>query len=235
MKDAHAFIRANTDLLRPPLTPEIVLHLASEIVPIWRKTEEELAAEGVPPPFWAFAWAGGQALARWVIDHPECVRGRSVFDFAAGSGLSAIAAAKAGAASVVANEIDAFAAAAIALNAKANGIDVACVVEDMIGRDDGWETVLAGDVCYEREMAGRVFDWLRALAARGATVLLGDPGRNYLPTSHVEELAVYDVKTTRELEDREVRRTKVWRVTAYRQRRRDGGVRGRRGGATSGS
>ncbi len=214
MRDAPAFIRANTELIRPPLTPEIVLHLASEIVPIWRKTEEELAAEGVPPPFWAFAWAGGQALARWVTDHPECVRGRSVFDFASGSGLSAIAAAKAGAARVVANEIDAFAAAAIALNAKANDVSVACVIEDMIGRDDGWETVLAGDVCYEREMAGRVFEWLRALTARGATVLLGDPGRNYLPTSHLQELAVYDVQTTRELEDREVRRTKVWRVLA---------------------
>ncbi len=212
MKDAHAFIRANTELLKPPLTPEIVLHLASEIVPIWRKTEEELAAEGVPPPFWAFAWAGGQALARWVLDHPAVVQDRRVFDFASGSGISAIAAAKAGARDVVANEIDDFAAAAISSNAKANNVALTCAIEDMIGRDDGWDTVLAGDVCYEREMSARVFDWLRALAARGATVLLGDPGRNYLPKSNLEELAVYDVQTTRELEDREVRRTKVWRV-----------------------
>jgi predicted nicotinamide N-methyase len=212
LTDPRAFIRANTELIKPPLTPEIVLHLASEIVPIWRKTEEELAAEGVPPPFWAFAWAGGQALARWILDHPDCVRGRRVFDFASGSGLSAIAAAKSGAASVIANEIDDFAAAAISLNAKANDVGVACVIEDLIGRDDGWETVLAGDVCYEREMAERVFTWLRTLSARGATVLLGDPGRNYLPSSHLEELAVYDVQTTRELEDREIRRTKVWRV-----------------------
>jgi predicted nicotinamide N-methyase len=212
VKDAAAFIHANTELLQPPLVPEIALHLASEIVPIWRKTEEELAAEGVPPPFWAFAWAGGQALARWVLDHPECVQGRRVLDFASGSGLSAIAAAKAGATAVIANEIDTFAITAILLNAKVNDARIDCVHEDLIGRDDGWDTVLAGDVCYEREMSARVFDWLRGLSARGATVLLGDPGRNYLPKADLHELAVYDVQTTRELEDREVRRTKVWRV-----------------------
>jgi predicted nicotinamide N-methyase len=212
VKDAAAFIRANTELLQPPLVPEIALHLASEIVPIWRKTEEELAAEGVPPPFWAFAWAGGQALARWVLDHPECVQERRVLDFASGSGLSAIAAAKAGATAVIANEIDTFAITAILLNAKVNDARIDCVHEDLIGRDDGWDTVLAGDVCYEREMSARVFDWLRGLAARGATVLLGDPGRNYLPKADLHELAVYDVQTTRELEDREVRRTRVWRV-----------------------
>jgi predicted nicotinamide N-methyase len=212
VNDPAAFIRANTELLRPPLVPEIALHLASEIVPIWRKTEEELAAEGIPPPSWAFAWAGGQALARWVLDNPETVRGKRVLDFATGSGLSAIAAMKAGAAEVVANEIDAFAIAATMLNAKANDVRVACAHEDLIGRDDGWETVLAGDVCYEREMSMRVFDWLRALARRGALVLVGDPGRNYLPRESMTELAVYDVQTTRELEDREVRRTKVWRV-----------------------
>ncbi len=213
MNDAAAFIRANTELLSPPLVPEIKLHLATEIVPIWRKTEEALAAEGIPPPFWAFAWAGGQALARWVLDNPETVRSKRVLDFATGSGLSAIAAIKAGAAEVVANEIDAFAIAATTLNAKANDVRVACAHEDLIGRDDGWETVLAGDVCYEREISTRVFDWLKALAQRGALVLVGDPGRNYLPRENMTELAVYDVRTTRELEDREVRRTKVWRVT----------------------
>lgn len=213
MNDAAAFIRANTELLAPPLVPEIKLHLATEIVPIWRKTEEELAAEGIPPPFWAFAWAGGQALARWVLDNPETVRGKRVLDFATGSGLSAIAAMKAGAAEVVANEIDAFAIAATMLNAKANDVRIACAHEDLIGRDDGWETVLAGDVCYEREMSTRVFDWLKALPRRGALVLVGDPGRNYLPRENMTELAVYDVQTTRELEDREVRRTKVWRVS----------------------
>jgi predicted nicotinamide N-methyase len=211
VKDPAAFIRANTELLRPPLVPEVVLHLATEIVPIWRKTEEELAAEGVPPPFWAFAWAGGQALARWVLDNPETVRAKRVLDFATGSGVSAIAAMKAGAREVVANEVDAFAIAATTLNAEANGVALSCAHEDLIGRDDGWDTVLAGDVCYEREMSAKVFDWLKALALRGALVLVGDPGRNYLPKG-MTELAVYDVKTTRELEDREIRRTKVWRV-----------------------
>ena len=206
------FIRANTQLLAPPHTPEIRLHLATELVPIWQKTEEELAAIGVPPPFWAFAWAGGQALARHILDNGDSVRGRRVLDFASGSGLSAIAAAKAGAAHVLATEIDPFAIAAIGLNAAVNGVSVEATLEDMIGRDEGWDTVLAGDVCYEREMSARVFAWLRALAGRGALVLMGDPGRNYLPSSHLVELAVYDVQTTRELEDREVRRTKVWQI-----------------------
>ncbi len=208
----EAFIRANTQLLSPPHTPEIRLHLATELVPIWQKTEEELAAIGVPPPFWAFAWAGGQALARYLLDHGDSVRGRRVLDFASGSGLSAIAAAKAGARHVLATEIDPFAIAAIALNAAANGVAVASTLEDVIGRDDGWDTVLAGDVCYEREMSARVFAWLRQLAARGALVLMGDPGRNYLPSSNLVEIAVYDVQTTRELEDREVRRTQVWQI-----------------------
>ena len=207
-----AFIRANTQLLAPPHTPEIWLHLATELVPIWQKTEEELAAIGVPPPFWAFAWAGGQALARYLLDHPDTVQGKRVLDFASGSGLSAIAAAKAGARDVLATEIDPFAIAAIGLNATANGVAIASTLEDVIGRDDGWDTVLAGDVCYEREMAARVFAWLRSLAGRGALVLMGDPGRNYLPSSNLVEIAAYDVHTTRELEDREVRRTKVWQI-----------------------
>ncbi len=207
-----AFIRANTQLLAPPHTPEIRLHLATELVPIWQKTEEELAAIGVPPPFWAFAWAGGQALARYLLDHPDTVQGKRVLDFASGSGLSAIAAAKAGARDVLATEIDPFAIAAIGLNASENGVAIASTLEDMIGRDDGWDTVLAGDVCYEREMAARVFAWLRSLAGRGALVLMGDPGRNYLPSSNLVEIAAYDVQTTRELEDREVRRTKVWQI-----------------------
>lgn len=213
MTEPQAFIIANTELLKPPLVPEVVLHLASEIVPIWRKTEEQLAEEGIPPPFWAFAWAGGQALARYVIDNPETVRGKRVLDFATGSGLSAIAAMKAGASHVLASEIDAFAGAAVTLNARANDVSIECVIEDVVGRDDGWATVIAGDVCYEREMSMRVFAWLIALAKRGALVLMGDPGRNYLPKDHLHELAVYDVQTTRELEDREIRRTKVWQVT----------------------
>lgn len=206
------FILANTELLSPPHTPELKLHLASELVPIWQKTEEELAAQGVPPPFWAFAWAGGQALSRYVLDHPETVRGKRVLDFASGSGLSAIAAAKAGARHVLATEIDAFAVAAISLNSQINNVEVTAELLDAVGTDQGWDTVIAGDICYEREMSARVFAWLRALAGRGALVLIGDPGRNYLPSSHLVEIAVYDVATTRELEDREVRRTKVWHV-----------------------
>lgn len=208
------FILENTELLSPPHTPELKLHLASELVPIWQKTEEELAAQGVPPPFWAFAWAGGQALSRYVLDHPETVRGKRVLDFASGSGLSAIAAAKAGASHVLATEIDAFAVAAIGLNAQVNEVELTAELLDAVGTDQGWDTVIAGDICYEREMSARVFAWLRGLAGRGALVLIGDPGRNYLPSSHLVEIAVYDVATTRELEDREVRRTKVWHVMA---------------------
>lgn len=208
------FILENTELLSPPHTPELKLHLASELVPIWQKTEEELAAQGVPPPFWAFAWAGGQALSRYVLDYPETVRGKRVLDFASGSGLSAIAAAKAGARHVLATEIDAFAVAAISLNSQINDVEVTAELLDAVGTDQGWDTVIAGDICYEREMSARVFAWLRALAGRGALVLIGDPGRNYLPSSHLVEIAVYDVATTRELEDREVRRTKVWHVMA---------------------
>ncbi len=208
------FILENTELLSPPHTPELKLHLASELVPIWQKTEEELAAQGVPPPFWAFAWAGGQALSRYVLDHPETVRGKRVLDFASGSGLSAIAAAKAGASHVLATEIDTFAVAAIDLNAQVNNVTVTAELLDAVGTDQGWDTVIAGDICYEREMSARVFAWLRGLAGRGALVLIGDPGRNYLPSSHLVEIAVYDVATTRELEDREVRRTKVWHVMA---------------------
>lgn len=212
MTNAEAFIRANTELLSPPLVPEIKLHLATEIVPIWRKTEEELAAEGIPPPFWAFAWAGGQALARWILDNPETVEGKRVLDFATGSGLSAIAAMKAGATEVVANEIDAFAIAATALNAKANDVHVVCAHEDLIGRDDGWETVLAGDVCYEREMSARALDWLRSHANAGRLVLLGDPGRNYFSAQGLEELARYEIPTSLQLENRGMRETVVWKV-----------------------
>ena len=159
------------------------------------------------------SWAGGQALARYILDHREVVRDKRVLDFASGSGLSAIAAAMAGATHVIATEINQFAIAATLLNADANGVAIECRMADAVGTDDGWDVVMAGDVCYEKEMSQRVFTWLQSLAKRGALVLMGDPGRNYLPGSHLHELAVYDVQTTRELEDRDVRRTKVWRVT----------------------
>jgi len=210
MTPPAAFIRANTALIAPPLVPEIRLHLAVEVVPLWRKTEEELEAQGVPPPYWAFAWAGGQALARYVLDHPEAVRGKSVLDFGSGSGLVAIAAAKAGATQVLAADIDAYAAAAIQLNAEANGVSLAVTQDDVIGRDGDWQTILCGDMCYERPLAERLTAWLRARVAAGVTVLLGDPGRSYFPATGVEKLATYTVQTTRELEDREIRETSVY-------------------------
>jgi predicted nicotinamide N-methyase len=214
MTSPAAFVRDNTALIAPPLVPEVRLHLAVEVVPLWRKTEEELEKQGVPPPYWAFAWAGGQALARYLLDHPEAVRGKSVLDFGSGSGLVAIAAAKAGAAPVLAADIDGFAAAAIRLNAEANGADIAITQEDLIGRTGDWETILLGDMCYERPLAERLLVWLEERRRAGATVLLGDPGRSYFPTSGVEKLATYRVQTTRELEDREIRETSVYRLVA---------------------
>ncbi len=212
--DPAAFVRANTAVSRPPLVPEIALHLASEVVPIWQATEAELAEAGLPPPFWAFAWAGGQALARYLLDHPAAAAGKRVLDFAAGSGLQGIAALKAGAARVEATEIDRFAMAAIALNAALNGVTVDPVSEDLVGTANrGWDLVLAGDVCYERPLAARIEAWLKDLAAEGAEVLLGDPGRTYLPTAGLERITAYSVKTTRELEDTDVRNAVVWRVT----------------------
>jgi predicted nicotinamide N-methyase len=208
-----AFVRANTVVAAPPLVPEIRLHLASEITPLWHATEASLARDQLPPPYWAFAWAGGQALARHILDHPELVRGRAVLDFGAGSGLVAIAAAMTGA-RVTAAEIDPFAAAAITLNAALNAVEVAIERADVIGREPSpWEIVLAGDMCYERPLAERLMQWLRRLAARGVTVLLGDPGRTYLPATGLEALARYEVPTTLELEDRTSREGVVWRLT----------------------
>lgn len=206
------FIRTHTALIAPPLVPEIQLHLAREVVPLWRKTEEELEAEGVPPPYWAFAWAGGQALARYILDHPEDVRGFRVLDFGSGSGLVAIAAKKAGAASVLAADIDVFAAAAIALNADANAVAIDTTTDDVIGDDSPRDVILCGDMCYDRPLSERLLDWLRGCAASGVYVLLGDPGRSYFPQSGVEKLATYSVQTTRELEDREIRETSVYRL-----------------------
>jgi predicted nicotinamide N-methyase len=213
--DRASFVRRNTTIEAPPLVPEIRLHLATEMTPIWQATEESLARAAVPPPFWAFAWAGGQALARYLLDNPAIVAGRSVLDFGSGSGLVAIAAAMAGAGHVLAAEIDCFAAAAIAANAALNGAAVEVTTAEIIGASDpAQDTVTAGDVCYEREMAERVVPWLRTLAARGSLVLLGDPGRAYLPKTGLVERVRYAVPTSREIEDREVRETVIWRVLA---------------------
>jgi predicted nicotinamide N-methyase len=210
--DPSAFILTQTVIAAPPLVPEIKLHLATEITPIWEATEATLAAMNLPPPYWAFAWAGGQALTRFLLDHPDWVQGKRVLDFAAGSGLSAIGAAKAGAALTQACEIDDFAIAAIALNARINKVAIDLVREDLIGVAPRWDVVLAGDVCYERPMAERVIAWFRALAGRGVAILMGDPGRAYLPQSGLLELARYQVPTSLELEDRTQRETIVWRL-----------------------
>lgn len=209
----EAFVREKTQLLAPPLIPEIRLHTASEITPIWEASEAALEEIGVAPPFWAFAWAGGQALARYLLDNPDTVAGKRVLDFASGSGLSAIAAKRAGALRVEANEIDALAGAAISMNAQENGVELELLMEDLIGTANrGWDVVLAGDVCYEQPMAGRVEAWLRSLAGAGSLVLMGDPNRTYMPKGGLTRVAKYSVITTREIEDTDVRNATVWRV-----------------------
>jgi predicted nicotinamide N-methyase len=209
--DRQNFILAHTRLRPVPHAPEIRLHVADEATALWQKTEDELGAMGLPPPFWAFAWAGGQALARYLLDHPATVRGRRVLDFASGSGLVAIAAARAGAASVEAADIDPFAASAILLNARANAVAVEIRAGDLLDSDEGWDVILAGDICYEQDLAGRVVAWLSSLERRGATVLIGDPGRSYLPRQDLVALATYEVPVTRALEDAEIKRSSVWR------------------------
>lgn len=213
LADRIAFVTAHTTPAAPPLVPEIRLHTATAVTPLWHATEEWLAARGLGPPFWAFPWAGGQAVARHVLDNPGLVRGLRVLDFAAGSGLIGLAAAQAGAATVAAVDIDPLAEAAIAANAALNGLAVVPLAADLVGRNlPEVDVVLVGDVCYERPMAERVTAWLRALAADGRTVLLGDPGRAYLPREGLREIVRHVVPTTRELEDRDSRETVVWQV-----------------------
>lgn len=217
---ARAFIEANTAVVTPPLLPEIRLRLATEVTPLWRATERDLAQNGVEPPFWAFAWAGGQALARFLLDRPEVVRGLRVVDFASGSGLCAIAAAMAGAREVVAVEQDPLAVFAIALNAAEHGVRLDARREDVLAGGEGasprWlsacEVVLAGDVCYDGAMAARVVPWLRERARAGALVLLGDPGRFYLPTEGLVELARYRVPIVDDVEAEAEKWGVVYRV-----------------------
>ncbi len=209
--DPARFIAANTVVRVAPLVPELRLHLADESLPIWEKTEEALGEAGLPPPFWAFAWAGGQAIARYVLDHPELARGRRVLDFACGCAVSGLAAARAGATSVDATEIDPFACQAARANAALNGLVLSARQADVVGEDDGWDLVLAGDVFYESPGARRIETWLAALHARGADVLIGDPGRTFLPRDRLEPRARYDVPVSRDLEDRDIRYARVWR------------------------
>lgn len=214
MREPSLFIASNTEPIAPPLVPEVTLHLATEVVPLWRKTEEELEAIGVPPPYWAFAWAGGQALARFILDHPAFVRNRSVLDFGAGSGLVGLAAARAGARDVLCADVDTFALAAINLNATLNKLQVHTTAADVIGQAMAIDVILVGDMCYERPLADRLLVWLHQQLRAGTEVLLGDPGRSYFPKQSVTKLASYQVETTRELEDREIRDTGVYRLLA---------------------
>ncbi|MDA8250753.1 MAG: 50S ribosomal protein L11 methyltransferase [Rhodospirillales bacterium] len=212
MSAAAGFIRVHTARAAPPLVPEIALQLATEITPIWQASEDWLQARGVEPPFWAFAWPGGQALARHVLDHPKTVAGRRVLDFAAGCGVAAIAAARAGAAAVEAADIDPLAAAAIALNAAANGVAVGVLAEDVVGAPGRWDLILCGDVCYEAPMTRHILPWLRRMAAT-AEVWVADPGRAYLPRAGLAPFARYAVPTTTELEDRSERTVTIARLS----------------------
>ena len=215
MNEREEFILENTDILTPPHVPEIRLRLASEVHDLWMKTEAELEEIGLPPPFWAFAWAGGQGLARYVLDHPDCVAGKRVVDFATGSGLVAIAAANSGAMSVLAADIDHWSGSAVALNAALNEVEVAYDGKDLMGEALDCDVLLAGDVFYDADWADRLVPWFEALTDAGVTVLVGDPGRAYCPVSRLERLAQYQVPVTRVLEDSEVKRTTVWRFAGH--------------------
>ena len=209
--DARRFILANTSVISPPHVPEVRLHLAGEAHDLWHKTEEQLAQSGLPPPFWAFAWAGGQGLARYVLDNPGIVRGKQVLDFASGSGLVGIAAMMAGAAEVTCADIDPYAFEAASINAALNNLAVTPLHGNLIGSTRVGQVLLAGDVFYDRQFALALIPWFETLAARGVDILIGDPGRSYLPKQRMEPLATYEVPVTRALEDAEVKRTTVWR------------------------
>ena len=213
-----AFIRANTTLGTPPLLPEIRIYLARDAIELWERTEQQAAEPDaakpeLPPPFWAFPWADGQALARYLLDHPGQAGGRTVLDFAAGSGLVAIAAARAGAAAVRAAETDPLAIAAIALNARVNRVEVDAALADLLdGPAPEVDLLLAGDVFYERAFATRLLPWLARARAARVEVLVGDPGRTYLPKDRCIEVAAYEVPVPRALEDADVKHTTVWQL-----------------------
>jgi predicted nicotinamide N-methyase len=202
-------VAVSTTLQPTPMVPEVSLHCAENAYDVWAFTDS--GDESAPMPFWSFPWAGGQALARYILDHHEIVAGRRVLDIAAGSGLVAVAAALAGAAHVTANDVDPFAAAAQDLNAKVNGVDITVVIGDLLDTDPDFDVVLAGDVCYERDLSDRILAFLMRARVRGAEVLLGDPGRTYLPRERLDEVATYDVPTTLVLEDQQTKLTTIWR------------------------
>jgi predicted nicotinamide N-methyase len=209
----RAFVLRSTSLRPVPGLEEIALHLADEVLPLWHDVQVETHDPDATIPYWAFAWAGGLAIGRYLREHPEVVAGRRVFDLASGSGLCAIAAARAGASSATGADIDPFAVAAIELNARANRRRVTAVRRDVLdeGPPDA-DVILAGDCWYDEHLAARVLPWLRRAQAGGIDVLVGDPGRPYLPTDDLVELAAYDVRTTTELEDLERRQGRVYRL-----------------------
>lgn len=212
-RDAERFILENTSLIAPPLVPEITLRLAEESLPIWQKTEDELGELNVPPPYWAFAWAGGQAVSRYLLDNQDVCRGLPVLDLGSGSGISAIAAAKAGASHVVAADIDLLALAACAVNAAANAVTLSTTDRDMLSAAPPRESiVIVGDLFYERELASRVLRFIDDAKNEGCSVYIGDPRRSYFPEGKFTPLAEYQVPVTRELEDFEIKRTTVWRA-----------------------
>jgi predicted nicotinamide N-methyase len=212
MREAR-FIQANAKLLTVPLVPEVRLYLAEESMPVWQKTEEELGQMNVPPPYWAFAWAGGQALARYLLDNAALMTGRTVLDLGAGSGLTSIAAMKAGAASVLAADIDRYALVAIGLNAEANGVRVATTQANLLAEAPGaFDAILVGDMFYERALAERALAFVEAARAKSAEVLVGDPRRSYFPKERFRQVAEYSVPVTRDLEDMDIKRTAVWQL-----------------------
>lgn len=211
---ATKFITDNTALASTPLVPEIKLYLGTEITPIWQQTEYWLRLTNTSPPFWAFAWAGGQALARYILDHPETVRGKRVLDFAAGCGISAIAAAKVGAKQVTACDIDNLAQQAMLINAAENAVTLTTIgALDLNKPYKKADLIIAGDVCYQQAMSVEVLRWLRSCVASGVEVWLADPGRAYAPDDGLEEIYRVTVPVSRELEDREEREVTVWRLS----------------------
>jgi predicted nicotinamide N-methyase len=207
----RAFVLRHTRLRPVPGLEEIRLHLADEVLPLWHAVQVETRDEDAPLPYWAFAWGGGLAIGRYLREHPGAVAGRRVFDLGSGSGLCAVAALRVGASAVTASDIDAFAAAAIELNARANGGRVSVTARDVLDEDTPEvDVILAGDCWYEARFAERVLPWLRRAHEAGVDILLGDPGRRYLPIDELEELAWYEVRTTTELEDLELKHGRVY-------------------------
>lgn len=209
----EALVRAETVLAAPVLCPELRLHLITDACRLWTATDADLEALELPAPYWAFAWAGGQALARHVFDNPALVRGKTVLDFGSGGAIEGLAALRVGAARVIAADIDPFAETVAHLNAAQNGVQIETTTEDLIGLDDpAWQVVLAGDVTYDDEMAARVRAWLHTLAARGATVLIADPGRGFLDTRGLEPVATYEAPADVDADGTHRVRTTVYTV-----------------------